>query len=173
MNLSRLFLVFLSIMSMTAYAHGPTPRKVDKSIVIDAPIEKVWVVVKQFDRIADWHPDVLASEGDGKNQSGSERRLTLKTGILTEGLDYISDADHEYNYRLSKENTDAFPVSSYSAAIQLVAEGDKTKVKWKSRFYRGDTSNNPPKRLNDEAAVKAMNQFVQNGLEGLKKAVEK
>ena len=64
-------------------------------------------------------------------------------------------------------------MSSYTTAIQLIAEGDKTKVKWKSRFYRGDTSNSPPERLNDEAAVKAMNSFIMNGLEGLKEAVEK
>jgi len=93
--------------------------------------------------------------------------------VLSEGLDYFSDTDHEYNYRLNTENTDVFPVSSYTTAIQLIAEDNKTKVKWKSRFYRGDTSNSPPERLNDDSAVKAMNRFIQNGLEGLKEKLEK
>jgi len=173
MNLSRLFFISFAIISMGAYAHGPTPKKADKSIMINASVDSVWAVVKDFDKISDWHPDVLSSEGDNNNKSGDERKLTLKSGVLTEGLDYFSETDHEYNYRLSTENTDVFPVSSYTTAIQLIAEGDKTKVKWKSRFYRGDTSNSPPERLNDEAAVKAMNSFIMNGLEGLKEAVEK
>ncbi len=45
-------------------------------------------------------------------------------------------------------------------------------VKWKSRFYRGDTGNSPSKNLNDESAVKAMKKFIQNGLKGLKKSLE-
>ncbi len=158
---------------MGTNAHGPTPKKADKSIIINAPIDKVWSVIKHFDKISDWHPDVLSSTGDGKNESGSERSITLESGVLEEGLDYFSDADHEYNYRLKTENTDAFPVSSYTAAIQLMTEEDKTKVKWKSRFYRGDTGNTPPKKLNDESAVAAMDSFIENGLQGLKKTVEK
>ncbi|MDC9729273.1 MAG: SRPBCC family protein [Methyloprofundus sp.] len=173
MKLNTLFFITFSLLSIGANAHGPTPKKADKSIIINAPIDKVWAVIKHFDKISDWHPDVLSSTGDGKNKSGSERKMTLESGVLEEGLDYFSDADHEYNYRLKTENTDVFPVSSYTTAIQLVAEEDKTKVKWKSRFYRGDTANTPPKRLNDESAVKAMNSFIQNGLEGLKEKLEK
>ncbi|MDD2739535.1 MAG: SRPBCC family protein, partial [Methylomonas lenta] len=39
------------------------------------------------------------------------------------------------------------------------------------RFYRGDTGNTPPENLNDEAAVKAMTQFINNALNGLKSKV--
>ncbi|MDF1583386.1 MAG: SRPBCC family protein [Methyloprofundus sp.] len=173
MKLSALFFIIFSVISIEANAHGPTPKKADKSIVINAPIDKVWAVVKHFDKISDWHPEVLSSRGDGKNESGSERKLTLKSGLLEEGLDYFSDTDHEYNYRLKTENTEVFPVSSYTCAIQLIAEGDATKVKWKSRFYRGDTGNTPPEKLNDESAVKAMNSFIDNGLQGLKQSLEK
>ncbi len=167
-----LLLLVFSLVSMFANAHGPTPKKADESIVIAAPIDKVWAVIKDFDKISQWHPNVLASTGDGKNESGGKRILTLKNGELEESLDYYSDKDYEYNYRLDKEKTDVFPVSSYTTAIQLVAEGDKTKVKWKSRFYRGDTGNTPPAKLNDEAAVKAMKDFIQNGLQGLKEKIE-
>ncbi|NOR72177.1 MAG: SRPBCC family protein [Methylomarinum sp.] len=173
MKLSTLFLISFSVFSMGVNAHGPTPKKADKSIIINAPIDKVWAVLKHFDNISDWHPDVLSSTGDGKNESGSERSMTLESGVLEEGLDYFSDADHEYNYRLKTENTDVFPVSSYTTAIQLIAEADKTKVKWKSRFYRGDTGNSPSKRLNDKSAAEAMDSFILNGLQGLKETLEK
>jgi len=173
MKLSTLFLISFLGISMGANAHGPTPKKADKSIIINAPIDKVWAVIKNFDDISKWHPDVSASTGDGQNQSGSDRRMTLASGELEEGLDYFSDADHEYNYRLKTKNTKVFPVSSYTTAIQLIAEGNKTKVKWKSRFYRGDTGNTPTKKLSDEAAIEAMYGFIDNGLQGLKETLEK
>lgn len=172
MKLSTLFFITLSLLPLGAHAHGPTPKKADESIVIDASVEKTWAVLKNFDKISTWHPDVESSTGDGKNESDGLRRVTLESGDIEESLDYYSEKDHEYNYRLKGENTAAFPVSSHTSSVQLIAEGDKTLVKWKSRFYRGDTGNTPPEKLNDESAVKAMKQFVQNGLKGLKEAVE-
>jgi mxaD protein len=173
MKPSHRIVIFLSLLSCVAEAHGPTPQKADESVLIEASQEKTWALVKEFDRIADWHPDIKASQGDGENEPGGQRTITLTNdGLLVESLDYFSEADHEYNYRLTTENVETLPVSFYTASIQLSAEGDKTRVKWKSRFYRGDTSNFPPDHLNDEAAVKAMRRFIKNGLQGLKQALE-
>lgn len=173
MKLSALLFISILFTSMSATAHGPTPQKADESIVIDASIEKTWAVVKEFDQISSWHPDVKSSKGDGKNKSDSVRSMVLSNdGEIEESLDYYSEKDHEYNYRLKGENTGVFPISSHTSAIQLIAEGDKTLVKWKSRFYRGDTGNSPSEKLNDKSAVKAMKQFIQNGLKGLKEALE-
>lgn len=172
MKLSGLLLIFLSLISIMANAHGPTPKKVDESILIEASIDKTWDAIKNFDQISKWHPDVISSKGDGINESDGVRTLTLSGGDLVESLDYYSEKDYEYNYRLKTENTDALPVSSYTVAIQLIAENGKTLVKWKSRFYRGDTGNSPSEKLNDESAVKTMNTFVKQGLKGLKEAVE-
>ena len=46
------------------------------------------------------------------------------------------------------------------------------EVTWIGRFFRADTGNFPPDHLNDEAAVKAMTGFMQEGLKGLKAKVE-
>ncbi|MCK5830433.1 MAG: SRPBCC family protein [Methylococcales bacterium] len=173
MKLSTLFILTLSLIPFCTHAHGPTPKKADESIVINVSIKKVWDVVKEFDQISDWHPDVKSSKGGGKNESDSVRTMTLSNdGVIEESLDYYSDKDYEYNYRLKGENASVFPVSSHTSSIQLTAEGDKTLVKWKSRFYRGDTGNTPSEKLNDESAIKAMNEFVQNGLKGLKETLE-
>ncbi len=173
MKLTRLFLICFGLISFGAQAHGPTPKKADKSILINATPAQVWELIKNFDEIARWHPDVIASKGERSNVAGSVRTLTLAQGELKESLDYFSNTDHEYNYRLHTENTAVFPVSSYTTAIQVIAEGDKSKVKWKSRFYRGDTGNSPSKKLDDAAAIKAMNDFILNGLQGIKEALEK
>lgn len=172
----RNMIVFLGLLLVnpTVNAHGPTPQKAKESITIDAPISKVWALVKQFDAIASWHPDLKKSEGDGVNQSGGKRTLTFQNDqSLVEELDYYSEQDHEYNYRLKTENPQAFPTSSHTVELK-VAAGDTPEnsvVTIKSRFYRGDTGNTPPENLNDEAAVKAMTQFINNALTGLKSKV--
>jgi len=175
MNRLPLLLLSFLLFPVTSLAHGPTPQKAKESVIINAPVDAVWNVIKQFDAIASWHPDVKASSGDGKNASDGIRTLTLKNdGQLVESLDYYSDKDHEYNYRLKTENVTVFPVSSYTTNL-LVTAGDDANtsvVTLKSRFYRGDTGNTPPESLNDAAAVKAMNAFFKNGLTGLKQKLE-
>ncbi|MFI3155539.1 MAG: SRPBCC family protein [Methylococcaceae bacterium] len=176
MNRLTLLLLSFLVFPVVSVAHGPTPQKANESIVINAPVDVVWNVIKQFDGIADWHPDVKASSGDGKNASDGSRTITLQNdGQLVESLDYYSDKDHEYNYRLKVENVTAFPVSSYTTNLQVKAGDDANTsvVSLKSRFYRGDTGNTPPDNLNDAAAVKAMKAFFSNGLAGLKQKLEK
>ena len=173
--LLKALLIFL-VYPFIAEAHGPTPQKAKESIVINAEVEIVWDAIKQFDGIAQWHPDVKAGIGDGKNESDGTRTITLQNGEqFVESLDYYSDKDHEYNYRLKTVNVNALPVSSYTNNMQVSA-GDDPKhsvVTVKSRFYRGDTGNTPPEYLSDDAAVKAMNIFFKNGLQGLKHKLEK
>ena len=176
--MNRLSLILLSFLSfpVASLAHGPTPQKAKESITIHAPVDSVWNAIKQFDAIATWHPDVKASSGDGKNASDGTRTITLQNdGQLIESLDYYSDKDHEYNYRLKTESVTAFPASSYTINIQVTAGDDASTsvVTLKSRFYRGDTGNTPPENLNDAAAVTAMNAFFKNGLVGLKQKLEK
>jgi mxaD protein len=158
------------------FAHGPTPQQANESIIINAPVETVWLAVKQFDAIASWNPEVKDSTGDGKNESGAIRIITLQNGeSFTEELDYYGEQEHKYKYRIKKENVKALPVSSHSSSLQVTAgeEANTSVVTIKSRFYRGDTSNSPPEQLNDEAAVKAMTGFLQNGLTGLKNKLSK
>lgn len=173
MKINYLSLIGFILFSLQAIAHGPTPQKAKQSETVNAPIDKVWQILKDFDQISNWHPDVTSSSGDGKNDADGTRTITLKSGgQLEESIDYYSDKDHEYNYRLKKENVDAFPVSFYTASLQLISDGNQTTIKWKSRFYRGDTGNFPSEKLNDEAAIKAMNDFIKNGLASLKAKFE-
>jgi mxaD protein len=156
---------------LIAFAHGPTPQKADESVVIQAPVEKVWSVIKQFDAVDKWHPDVKDSAGDGKNNEvGEVRTITLQSGEqFTEELDFYSEQDHLYKYRMKKENTAALPISSHTTSFQVKAgESPNTSVvSIKSRFYRGDTGNTPSVHLSDESAVKAMTEFFKNGLTGV------
>lgn len=154
-----------------ALAHGPTPQKAEEKITISAPPAKVWAALKDFGDVS-WNPAITKAEATGGNAAGASRTITLKTGNLVEGLDEYGEESLSYGYRLSTENLEALPVSFYSATIAVTPAGEGSEVTWIGRFYRGDTSNFPPENLNDEAAVKAMTGFMQEGLKGLKAKVE-
>jgi len=158
---------------LAAHAHGPTPQKVEESIEISAPPDKVWEIAKEFAKIGDWHPLVEKSEGTGGNVAGATRTVTLKSGgALEDGLDDFNEAEKSYAYRLAKENIEAFPVSFYSAELSLKPNGDGTSAKWIGRFYRADTGNFPSETQDDATAIAAMSNFLSEGLKGLKAKAE-
>lgn len=161
------FLALLGVATNVS-AHGPTPQKVAETIEIAAPVDKVWQAVAEFGGIARWNSALTGSEGQS-NQPGSKRTLTFSNGEqLVEELDTYDGANHEYSYRMSQPNVKAMPASSYSAVFKLTPSASGTQVEWKSRLYRGDTGNEPPENLSDEAAVSAMSVFFKKGLAQLK-----
>lgn len=169
-QLLTVFCLGLGLMVSSAWAHGPTPQKVDEEIIINADVATVWNMVKSFDTFAEWQPAV-----ESLSMTDPETRvITLKSGgEITDSLDEINEAEHYIGYRLLKENIEAFPVSFYTINIQVVAEGSNSKVSWSGRFYRADTGNFPAENLNDEAAVMVMTSYAKSGLTGLKLVVEK
>lgn len=148
-------------------AHGPTPQRAQETIAIASPPEKVWALVADFDGIGGWHPAVKAVSG-----TATERVLTLEKGEITEGLDEADPAARRLAYRLSKENIEALPVSFYTGTIEVAPAGSGSAVTWEARFYRADTTNEPPEEYNDDAAIAAMTGFLQDGLKGLKAKAE-
>ena len=158
------------VVSTFAWAHGPTPQKVDEKIVINAPIEVVWDKVSDFGNIAEWHP--MVESATMLEERARELTLTGKEGTITESLDEKDDAKHYMGYRLLTENIEVFPVSYYGITIQLDDVDEGTEMRWEGRFYRADTGNFPPEEYNDEAAVAAMTAFATSGMQALKVELE-
>ncbi len=158
------------LMSVSAFAHGPTPQRVDEQITINADVATVWQQVNAFDQLDEWHPAVESIV----MQDATTRVVTLKSGgEITDSLDESDEERHYVGYRLLTENVDAMPVSFYTISLGVEAADEGSVVTWSGRFYRADTGNFPPEHLNDEAAVKAMTDYARSGLEGLKASVEK
>lgn len=158
-------------MAGTALAHGPTRQKVVEKITINAPADKVWAQIKDFDALAKWHPAVAKSPADKGNTEGSVRKLELKGGgALEETLERYNDAGKSYSYRA--KDGGALPVTNYTSTISVSGEGNQSTVEWRGAFYRGFPNNDPPADQNDEAAVKAVTGVYQSGLANLKKLVE-
>lgn len=168
-----LLLVSFNLLVFPSFGHGPTPQKVEETIVIAASPDAVWAAVKDFGSIAEWNPLVANSIGRGGNLAGAERDIVFKAGgQVTDSLDEYIDDEKTYSYRLGKPNVDAFPVSFYSATLEVKPAAEGAEVTWVARFYRADTGNFPPEDKNDQAAIAAMTAFFQAGLQELKKKLE-
>lgn len=157
----------------TVQAHGPTRQKITVSQEINAPAEKVWAVVGNFQDMS-WHPAVAKTEGKGGNAANATRTLTLQGGgTIQELLGKHEPEKMSFHYYIEKVDVKVLPVTNYSSWLTVIPDGPgKSKVEWRGAFYRGYPNNNPPPELNDEAAIKAVTAVYKAGLEGLKKKME-
>jgi hypothetical protein len=166
------FLALVCVMPLAASAHGPTRQKVVETVEINAPADKVWAVVGNFQDMS-WHPAFVKTEGTGGNDVGATRTLTLENGgQIFEKLTKYNAEGKTLSYEITEVDVKVVPVTNYSAHITVTPDGDKSKVEWRSAFYRGYVNNDPPPELSDEAAVKAITGVFQSGLAALKKKME-
>src|SRR5262245_13785330 len=111
--------------------------KVVRSAVIDAPIERVWAILRDFNSHAAWHPIVAESEierGEPSDQVGCVRNFRLRDGHhVREQLLALSDRDHVSSYCILEAS---IPLRRYVATVQLkrVTDGDRTFWHWQSTF---------------------------------------
>jgi hypothetical protein len=172
-----LALLALAILPLTAAAHGPSPQKVEKTIVIKAAPAKVWAIVKDFGNMQVWHPGIASDKTEQKKDENGEmatfRTLTLKSGgDIYEKLRSADDATMKLKYEIV---SGVAPVADYNSFMQLTAGpgAGETTVTWVGRFYRTYKLNPPiPPGQDDETAVKFVTDVYDAGLAGLKKAAE-
>src|SRR5262245_40974413 len=111
--------------------------RVRRSAVIDAPIERVWAVLRDFNSHSAWHPAVGPSaieRGETADQVGCVRDFTLKDGHhIREQLLALSDRDHVSTYCILDAT---LPMRNYVGTVQLkrVTDGDRTFWHWESTF---------------------------------------
>ncbi|MBO1022177.1 SRPBCC family protein [Methylobacterium sp. SD274] len=163
----------LATVSYAAQAHGPTRQKVSQTIEINAPADKVWAVLGNF-QDGSWIPVVEKTEGKGGNEVKATRVLTLKGGATVEEELAKYDAEKKtYMYRITKVDVKTLPVNDYSSTIEVEGDGAKSKVTWRGAFYRGYMNNDPPPDLNDEASKAAVLGLYKAGLDNVKANAEK
>ena len=106
------------------------------SHVIDAPIETVWSVMRDFNGMPAYHPGIRQSIIEGNcpsDQVGCVRRLTLGEGFVRERLLCMDDRNHVFTYEII-EGT--LPVRDYVAGVRLhrVTDHDRTFGEWWADF---------------------------------------
>ncbi len=165
-------LASLALIPAVALAHGPTRQKVTETVEINAPADKVWATIGNFQDMS-WHPAVAKLEGTGGNDANATRTLTLTSGgTIEEKLLSHDPAKMVYKYEITKVDPKVLPVNNYSSNISVKGDGAKSTVEWKGAFYRGFMNNDPPPEMNDEASKKAVEGVYRAGLDALKKKLE-
>src|SRR5215510_6647871 len=112
-------------------------QRVTRSTVIDAPIERVWEVLRDFNSHIDWHPIIATSQiedGLAPDQVGCVRNFTLKDGnALREQLLTLDDRNYVSTYCILDST---IPLQRYVATVRLkpVTDGRRTFWHWQSTF---------------------------------------
>jgi NADPH:quinone reductase-like Zn-dependent oxidoreductase len=111
--------------------------RVVKSTIIDAAVDRVWAILRDFNGHERWHPAVAESrieDGRAADEAGCVRRFRLSDGgELREQLLNLSDRDHRFSYCI----LDApIPLIDYVAHVSLkpVTDGNRTYWEWSSSF---------------------------------------
>ncbi len=111
--------------------------RVTRSAIIDAPIARVWEVLRDFNSHWAWHPAVGESSienNEPADQVGCVRNFFLKDGNhIREQLLALSDRDYVSTYCILDAT---LPMRHYVATVQLkpVTDGGRTFWHWQSTF---------------------------------------
>jgi len=107
------------------------------SIILKAPVETVWSLVRDFNGLPKWAPAVARSkieDGLDADVVGCVRSFHTKDGRhVRERLLTLDDANYTFTYNFEKP---AFPVKNYISTLRLypVTEGDRTFAEWEATF---------------------------------------
>ena len=112
-------------------------QRVVRSSIIDAPIDRVWSILRDFNSHDQWHSVVAQSEIEDNQYSdrvGCVRNFTLADGNhIREMLISLSDKDYISTYTIIDATV---PLIRYVATVSLkpVTDGNRTFWHWASSF---------------------------------------
>ena len=107
------------------------------SIILKAPVETVWSMVRDFNALPNWAVGVARSKIEDKldpDVVGCVRSFKLGDGTLVrERLLMLDDARYTYSYNFE---TPAFPIKNYLATLRLypVTQTNQTFAEWEATF---------------------------------------
>ncbi|MEO7007980.1 MAG: SRPBCC family protein [Caldimonas sp.] len=139
-------------------------QRVTRSAVIDAPVDRLWAVLRDFNSHAFWHPAIEASEIEGRDagtQVGCVRSFALRDGNrLREQLLSLDDHAHTLTYCVLDGT---LPLRRYVATLQVksVTDGGRSFWHWSSTFEA------PPGR-EAELALLVGGAVYQAGFDGMR-----
>lgn len=172
-----ILLATICLFPLNASAHGPSPQKIVKEVVIKAEPAKVWAALKDFGGIGKWHPAVAEVKLEERKDNESDavlthRIITLKDGgSIVEKLREAIDAEMKLDYKMVEGTV---PVSNYRAVMQVKAgpgSGEST-LTWTGRFYNKANSMEAKPGEDNPTANAAINGIYDAGLAGIKKYLE-
>ena len=111
--------------------------RVFTSAVINAHIDKVWMNIRDFNALPNWHPAIANSyieNGEPSDKVGCIRNFNLQEGgNIREKLLVLRDLDYLFSYSILES---PMPLTNYVATVQLkpITDGDRTYAEWTAIF---------------------------------------
>ena len=138
-----------------------------RSMILDAPIDRVWALVREFDGVSHWNPGVTKArmETGTATAPGSVRHLDIAGGaVFRETLLELSDLEHFYTYDIIES---PLPLQNYISTHRFVpiTHTSQTLGIWESRF------DCDPAQQNDMAHIVG-DQIYIGGMTGLNAALK-
>ena len=139
--------------------------KVYRSTVLDAPADRVWRDIRDFNGLANWHPAIALSRIEHSHPAdkvGCVRNFQLKDGgRIREKLLSLSDYDYTCMYAILESPME---VDEYVATLRLlpVTEGNRCFIEWSAEF------DCPPEKA-AELTESVSHGLFKTGLDALKK----
>lgn len=167
-------LAALCLLPTAALACGPSRQKAVESIEINAPADKVWAAISNYQDMT-WHPLIKKSDAPPTLELETTRRtLTAHSGgVIRDHLAKFDPETRTIAFMTDEADQAVLPVVGYTSTLIAHADGDKTRLEWRGAFSRGYLKADPPPELNDEAAMRAVTAFQHNGLMSLKARLER
>ena len=141
--------------------------RVYTSSVINAPVERVWGRVRDFNGLPNWHPGIAESRienGEPADKIGCVRDFRLRNGDrLREKLLGLSDYDMFCTYSILES---PMGVENYVATLRLtpITDGNRTFAEWTAEF------DCPPER-ETELVSNIGGGVFQGGFDALKRSL--
>jgi len=139
--------------------------KIYRSTVLDAPADRVWRDLRDFNGLANWHPSIVSSRIEKSHPAdkvGCVRNLQLKDGArVREKLLSLSDYDYTCTSAILDSPMD---LRDYVATLRLypVTEGNRCFIEWFAEF-------DCPSEKVAELAETVGEGVFQTGFDALKK----
>jgi hypothetical protein len=139
--------------------------KVYRSTVLDAPAERVWRDLRDFNSLPNWHPSIISSrieKGHSSDKVGCVRNFQFNDGgRVREKLLTLSDYDYTCAYSILESPMD---LTNHVATLRLfpVTEGNRCFIEWWAEF---DCA---PEKAEELKQAVGEGMF-QSGFEALKK----
>lgn len=138
-----------------------------RSTIVDAPVEDVWNLLRDFNGHERWHPAVSRSgieDGHPPDMVGAVRDFRLADGSrIREQLLSLSDRDRSFEYCILEA---PLPLINYVARVRLkpVTDGNRTFWEWRSQF-------DPPAHERDRLARLVAEDIYEAGFRAIKQAL--
>ena len=139
----KFILTLLALMfSMSIFAHGPTPQKVQESITVSVTPAKAWSTVKDFPSF--------------------KKIMKIRS---------FDDEIMKIKYEMLKKDGPFSDYNAY-IIVKKGANDNESVIQWTARFYRIYKLNPPiPEGQDDATAKAAVKKIVESGLANLKKSL--